>query len=147
MEKIVKKKNKAKRIARGISVTVVLCLSMLIIFCLAMMVVPEVINSISSLIYNLPGYYQNLLSWGEEVFKSNPKVVELFQRYSGVIYESFLSWLQDFILPSSTRLLNVVTDGVVNAVNVVVNIFIGVLVSIYLMASKENFCAFSKRVI
>ena len=147
MEKIVKKKNKAKRIARGISVTVVLCLSMLIIFCLAMMVVPEVINSISSLIYNLPGYYQNLLSWGEEVFKSNPKVVELFQRYSGVIYESFLSWLQDFILPSSTRLLNVVTDGVVNAVNVVVNIFIGVIVSIYLMASKENFCALGKRLI
>lgn len=147
MEKIVKKKNKAKRIARGISVTVVLCLSMFIIFCLAMMVVPEVINSISSLIYNLPGYYQNLLSWGEEVFKSNPKVVELFQRYSGVIYESFLSWLQNFILPSSTRLLNVVTDGVVNAVNVVVNIFIGVIVSIYLMASKENFCALGKRLI
>lgn len=147
MEKIVKKKNKAKRIARGISVTVVLCLSMFIIFCLAMMVVPEVINSISSLIYNLPGYYQNLLSWGEEVFKSNPKVVELFQRYSGVIYESFLSWLQNFILPSGTRLLNVVTDGVVNAVNVVVNIFIGVIVSIYLMASKENFCALGKRLI
>lgn len=143
--RLIKKDQKAKGLARGFSVTLVLLSSVLIIFCLVMLVVPEVVNSISSLINNLPGYYQNLLIWGEDVFKSNPKLTELFQTYSEVIYENLLSWLQDFILPNSTKFLDVVTDGVVNAVNVVLNIFIGLIVSIYLMSSKENFCALGKR--
>lgn len=145
IRKVIKKNQKTKEIARGISVTFVLLAAILIIFCLTMMVVPEVVNSISSLISNLPGYYQNMLVWGENIFKSNPKLTELFQTYSSVIYERLLSWLQNIILPSSTRVLNVLTDGVVNAVNVVVNVFIGLIVSIYLMASKENFCALGKR--
>lgn len=147
MKKIRKNKEKALKTARGCSVALVLIVAILILSCLTMLVVPEVINSVTSLIYNLPGYYQNLLQWGSEVFKSNPKLVETFQTYSGVIYESFLSWLQDIILPGSTSLLNTVTDGVVNAVNVLVNVFIGIIVSIYLMASKENFCALGKRLI
>lgn len=145
IRKICKKDQKTKDIARGFSVALVLLAAILILFCLAMMVVPEVVNSISSLISNLPGYYQNLLAWGEELFKSNPKVTGLFQTYSKVIYEKLLLWLQNIILPNSTRVLNMLTDGVVNAVNVLVNVFIGIIVSIYLMASKENFCALGKR--
>jgi predicted PurR-regulated permease PerM len=145
MKKILKKKNKAEGIARGCSVALVLVVAILILFCLTMMVVPEVVNSISSLISNLPGYYNNLLAWGKEVFKSNPKVAELFQTYSGAVYENLLFWLQNTILPNSNKFLDVVTDGVVNAVNVVVNVFIGIIVSIYLMSSKENFCALGKR--
>lgn len=143
--KLNQKEKKAKGMARGFSVAFVLLLTILVIFCLTMMVVPEVVNSISSLIYNLPGYYQNLLKWGQEVFRSNPKLTELFQTYSKVIYENLLSWLQNFILPNSTKFLEVLTDGVVNAVSVVVNLFIGLIVSIYLMSSKENFCALGKR--
>lgn len=145
IRKFVKKDKKTKEIARGFSVAFVLLAAILIIFCLAMMVVPEVVNSISSLISNLPGYYQNLLVWGEDIFKSNPKLTGLFQTYSKVIYEKLLLWLQNIILPNSTRVLNMLTDGVVNAVNVLVNVFIGLIVSIYLMSSKENFCALGKR--
>lgn len=145
LEHIVKKKHKAKDLARGFSVVLVLILFLLVIFCLVMMVVPEVVESISSLVYNLPGYYKNLLAWGEEVFKNNPRFVEVFQEYSGSLYEHLLSWLQNTILPSSTKLLDALTDGLVNAVNVAVNSFIGIIVSIYLMSSKENFCALGKR--
>lgn len=146
MKKITKKDSeKVRGAARGFSVATVLILAILVIFCLAMMVIPEVINSISSLVYNLPGYYKNLQSWGEQMFRSNPKLVDLFQQYSGAVYEHLLSWLQNDLLPNGTKLLNAVTDGVVNAVSVVVNIFIGVIVSIYLMAAKENFCAIGKK--
>lgn len=146
MKKIIKKnEKKAETIARGLSVTAVLCFSVLVIFCLVMMVVPELIDSISILIYNLPGYYKNIVEWGGEVFKSNPDIANLFETYSSVIYENLLSWLQDIILPGSTRLINMVTDGVVNALSTMLDVFIGIIVSIYLMASKENFCALGRR--
>ena len=145
MRKIVKKEKKAEGIARGLSVAVVLILALFIIFGLIMMVVPEVINSISSLAANLPSYYKNILAWGDDVFKSNPKLAEYFENFSGSMYEKLITWLQNDLLPESSKLLSLLTDGVVNAMSVLFNVFIGIIVSIYLMAGKENFCAQAKR--
>lgn len=145
MRKIVKKDKKAEGIARGLSVTVVLILALFIIFGLIMMVVPEVINSISSLAANLPDYYKNIVAWGDDVFESNPKLAEYFENFSGSMYEKLITWLQNDLLPESSKLLSMLTDGVVNAMSVLINVFIGVIVSIYLMAGKENFCAQAKK--
>lgn len=145
MRKIVKKDKKAEGIARGLSVTVVLIVALFIIFGLIMMVVPEVINSISSLAANLPDYYKNIVAWGDDVFESNPKLAEYFENFSGSMYEKLITWLQNDLLPESSKLLSMLTDGVVNAMSVLINVFIGVIVSIYLMAGKENFCAQAKK--
>ncbi len=145
LNKIVKKKEKVKGISRGCSVAFVFIMALLVIFGLVMLVVPEVVNSITSLIYNLPGYYKNIQEWVNDVFKSNPKLANYFLDFSGTIYEKLLSWLQDDLLPNSNKLLTMLTDGVVNTVNVLFNIFIGCIISIYLMAGKENFCAQAKR--
>lgn len=145
LNKIVKKKEKVKGIARGCSVAFVFIMALFVIFGLIMLVVPEVVNSITSLIYNLPGYYKNIQEWVNDVFKSNPKLANYFLDFSSTIYEKLLSWLQDDLLPNSNKLLTMLTDGVVSTVNVVFNIFIGCIISIYLMAGKENFCAQAKR--
>ncbi len=146
VKKIAKGKGKEKKtesIARACSVAVVLILALLVIFGLIMLVVPEIINSISSLIYNMPGYYKEMQAWGQEMFKSNPQIDEYFQTYSNALY----SWLLEDLLPNSNKLLTALTDGVMDAVNGVVNTFIGIIISIYLMAGKENFCAQAKRLL
>lgn len=145
IRKFTKKEFKSKEIARGCSVAAVLLLAVFVIFGLLMLVIPEVVDSIYKLISELPGYYQNVLEWGRNVFRSNPRLEEYFLNFSSVAYEKLLSWLQDELLPNSNKLLSVLTDGVVSAVNVLVNLFIGVIISIYLMAGKENFCAQGKK--
>lgn len=145
IRKFTKKEFKSKEIARGCSVAAVLLLAVFVIFGLLMLVIPEVVDSIYKLISELPGYYQNVLEWGRNVFRSNPRFEEYFLNFSSVAYEKLLSWLQDELLPNSNKLLSVLTDGVVSAVNVLVNLFIGVIISIYLMAGKENFCAQGKK--
>lgn len=145
MRKLVKKEKKARNLARGLSVASVLIAALFVLFALVMMVVPEVVNSISSLVSNLPAYYRNLLAWGDKVFKSNPTVANYFEEFSGTLYEKLLAWMKNDLLPSSTQLLSVLTDGVVNAVSVFFNAFIGIIVSIYLMAGKENFCAQARK--
>lgn len=140
------RKSKAMGIARGCSVFTVLVLALFVIFGLLMLVVPEIINSVSSLTRNLPGYYKNMVEWGNHMFRSNPKFAEYYAQFSGTIYEKLLTWLQNDLLPSSNKLLTMVTDGVVNAASVVMNLFIGLIVSIYLMGSKETFCAQMKKI-
>ncbi len=147
MGKMIKKPTKAKGIARVISVFVVLILALIIIFGLIILVVPEVLNSITSLLEHLPGYYQNLLEWGKGVFKSNEMYVDFFQKYSGEVYEKLFTWLQDVILPSGTMLVSVITDSVVSAVTVLIDFFIGIIISIYMMISKERFCGQLKKLL
>ncbi|MCH5251353.1 MAG: AI-2E family transporter [Lachnospiraceae bacterium] len=143
IRKIMKKgkKEKVNGIARGCSVAVVLILALLVIFGLIMLVVPEIINSISNLIYKMPGYYGEIQAWGQRVFKSNPQFAEYFKTLSNALYK----WLTNDLLPNSNKLLLALTDGVMDAVNGLVNTFIGIIISIYLMAGKENFCAQAKR--
>lgn len=141
------KESKARKVARGCSVVSVLIIAILVIFGLLMMVVPEVVNSISSLVSNLPGYYRNVIDWGEKVFHSNPELGEYYREFSGTVYERLLTWLQQDLLPNSNKLLSFLTDSVVNVASVLTNLFVGVIISIYLMGSKEMFCAQVKKLL
>jgi predicted PurR-regulated permease PerM len=141
------KKKKACRIARGCSVFLVLVLALFVFFGVLMLVMPEIVNSITNLVSNLPSYYKNAVAWGQHMFRSNPSIAEFYANSSRSLYDSLLGWLQNDILPNSNKLLSSVTDGVVNAANLIVNSFIGIIVSIYLMAGKENFCAQCKKIL
>lgn len=147
-EKILKtKRNKARHIARGCSVFFVLVLALFVFFGILMLVIPEIINSITSLVRSLPGYYDNAVEWGKHVFRSNPELADYYTKFSGNLFNKLLDWLQNDLLPNSNKFLASVTDGVVNAANVLLNFFIGIIISIYLMAGKENFCAQCKKII
>lgn len=141
-----KKKTKTEQIARGCSVFVVLILALFILFGILMLVIPEIINSMTSLVRNLPGYYENVKAWGIRFFKSNPELAKRFTDLSKDLFDKLGGWLTNDLLPNSNKFLAVVTDGVVNVASMLLNFFIGIIISIYLMAGKENFCAQGKKI-
>ncbi len=143
--KIFRKEHKAKGIARAFSVVVVLVLALFVIFGLLMLVVPEVVDSIASLLSNLPGYYENVRDWGTRMLHSHPAAEQFFIDFTGGLFDNLTNWLKNDLLPNSNKLLTMLSDGVMNAFNVIFNLFIGLIISIYLMASKENFCAQAKK--
>ena len=140
------KKNKAKGIARGCSVVTVLILALLVIIGLLMLVLPEIINSVSGLLRSLPDYYKNVTDWGDHIFRSHPKIAEYYNNFSKSIFERVYTWLQNYLLTGSNKLLATVTDSIVNAASILMNLFIGLIISIYLMGSKEMFCAQGKKI-
>lgn len=139
------KEKKAERMARGSSVFVVLVMALLVLFGILMLVIPEIINSITSLVKSLPGYYTNVKNWGVHIFKSNPELADYFTKVSKGLFDKLLDWLQNDLLANSDKFLAVITDGVVNATSVLLDFFIGIIISIYLMAGKESFCAQCKK--
>lgn len=148
VKKIVRKKEKrARGIARGISVIVTMIIAILIVAGLMMLVIPELVNSISSLVKNMPGYYANIRNWGNGVFAEYPKAASYFDGFTKNAYSWVLNWLQNDLLPNSTKLLSIVTDSVVDVVMIFVDVIIGVIVSVYLLISKETFCGISKRIV
>lgn len=140
------KRRKAEQMARGCSVFVVLVLALFVVFGILMLVIPEIINSITSLASNLPSYYENVKDWGIRFFKSNPELAEHFTNFSKDLFARLSDWLQNDLLPNSNKFLEVITDSVVNVASALLNFFIGIIISIYLMAGKENFCAQGKKI-
>lgn len=145
--KVVKKKKAVRGISRAVSVAVVLILAIAVLCWLAMLVVPEVAESIISLTDSLPGYYQNIVNMANEMRGKHPEAAEQVAEVAQTVYVQLINWLQNELIPSSTELVGVVSDGLLNAMGVLFNIVIGIIISIYLMIGKETFCAQAKRML
>lgn len=66
---------------------------------------------------------------------------------TNTVYTQVRNWVQNDLLPASTEILSSVSDGLLSALGMLLNVVIGIIVSIYLMAGKERFCAQAKRLL
>lgn len=145
--KIVKKRKAVRGVSRAVSVASVLILAVAVLFWLTMLVVPEVVDSIINLTNSLPGYYHNIINMAEDISGKHPEVAKYMLDTAGPVYNQLINWMQNKLIPTSTEILAVLSDGLINALGVLVNVVIGIIISIYLMASKETFCAQAKRML
>lgn len=145
--KVIKKKKAVRGVSRAVSVAVVLVMALAVLFWLTMLVVPEVVDSVINLTNSLPGYYRNVVSIAEDVSVKHPEIAEYMMDTAGSVYSQLINWLQNEIVPTSTELLSILSDGLINALGMLLNVVIGIIISIYLMAGKETFCAQAKRML
>lgn len=145
--KVIKKKKAVRGVSRAVSVAVVLVMALAVLFWLTMLVVPEVVDSVINLTNSLPGYYRNVVSIAEDISVKHPEIAEYMMDTAGSVYSQLINWLQNEIVPTSTELLSILSDGLINALGMLLNVVIGIIISIYLMAGKETFCAQAKRML
>lgn len=147
LRKINKTDKRVRAFARGISIVLVLVLAAAVIFWLSMLVVPEVVDSITNLADNLPDYYRNTLQVANDIGKKHPEIAQYMKESTNTVYTQVRNWVQNDLLPASTEILGSVSDGLLSALGMLLNVVIGIIVSIYLMAGKERFCAQAKRLL
>ena len=108
------------------------------------MIMPSIIESIISIINDSPRYFQNIRHWLESLLKDNPEwestVFSYIEQYSPKL-ETFLN-VQ--ILPQLKSILQHLSTGVFGTLVFIKNLLIGLIISIYLMAGKEEFVTQSK---
>ena len=146
---LIKKKhitpNKTQRkVMRYVGIVCALIFSFFIIYSLLSMIVPSIIESIISIINDSPRYFQNIRHWLESLLKDNPEwkttVFSYVEQYSPRI-ENFLN---DQILPQLRSILQHLSTGVFGTLVFLKNLLIGLIISVYLMAGKEEFVTQSK---
>lgn len=137
---------KNKRRMRGFSILVTIVLILLLLYEFFSLVIPEVIRSIQSIIFQFPVYVNNLTSWALGLLKNNPeleKVVDdLLDRYSVKILE----YLNTNLLPHINDLIKTLSLSVIGIFKAFWNFIIGFIISIYLLGSKEKFAGQAKKI-
>lgn len=133
-----------KSVVRYVSILLSLVFMCCIIYSLLMMLLPELIRSIVNIIYNFPSYILSAQKWINDVLEGNSQLHSFFQEFLSQYSVKIEAYLTGNILPKLQETLQNFSEGVFDMLNVLKNLLIGAIVSVYILADKEGFVAKSK---
>ena len=138
---------KADSLANVFSVilTIVLFIAFLVI--LLSIVLPQIKDSVLKLYDNIPTYMNNVKNWLNNIFKGNQSVMDVINKYLDNFQETMSKLLSNTLIPNLDTILLKVTSGIMGVFGAVINIFVGIIVSIYVLLDKEKMKAKSKKLI
>lgn len=136
---------RAAKISRALGVVAALIFLIALIIALCNMLIPELAKSIRDLVYTLPGQLNDLVDWFNHLQSSDTT--------TGLIMKSILeegtstlqTWLRTDLMHQVNALMSNLTEGVLTIINELMNFLIGLIVSVYVMFSKEYFSAQCKK--
>lgn len=105
-------------------------------------VVPQIYNSIVSIVRQLPTYIDNLVIALDEFFHHNPEM----EYYVAEFFNRFSDFNQD-ILSNLNGIIKTLSQSIISVFRELLNLIVGVVISIYLLYSKEKFLAQCKKII
>lgn len=130
--------------AFALTLTMLFILSMLIL--LVMLVLPQLINNIIALFDNLDEYTNDVYSFIDKTTAKVPFIKELLKNPVDDVDE-FLSNIWN---NHSTQIMDFagnIATGIMSVLDAMKNLFIGLTISIYLLAKKEMFIGQSKKLV
>ena len=139
-----------KRISRGIRAASLLLTWMLVCalaYLLASFLLPELYRSVLQLVNNVETYYNTISGWIQHLLESNPDVERWVAQQLNVYYQDIQKWLTTEVLPQATVVMGAVSGGIVSALIFLKDLLVGIIVSIYLLATKEQCAAYARKVI
>ncbi len=140
-----KDSEKAKKLVRVVSVLGALVFFVLIIAVLLLMVIPELYKSINGMIGTLPKQVNDFMDWLNEYVSSDSEISSYLEVGLTKATEFFENWAKTDFLPQTKNIMVGVTAGVISVVKLLLNVLIGIIISIYVLMSKEVFIGQSKK--
>ena len=113
----------------------------LVIYGVVSILLPELIASVTQLVNNAEDYYHETYSWLNRIWSDNPKLVSFLSGQFSSYFTAFENWITTTVIPQAQQVFTLITGSVVAIVNFLYNFLIGIIVSIYLLSTKEHFSA------
>lgn len=147
IEPRMKNRRKAWKTARGMAIAGSLLFLVLIFVLLIAAIVPSVVTSIQSMVTTLPDEVNNLIAWVNEFTKGDTEAAEMARQAIERASRVLQNFLEEDILTKVQAYVSSITSGVIYGVKLLLNVLIGLIVSVYVMASKERFAGQAKKII
>lgn len=140
--KVLKKLNKnPKKSMRGLSILLSYATTILIFYIFIQFVVPQLVESVTGLVNDIPKYMYDMRILLEQTLKET----DINPEYMGLINEK-LTEITNWLIQLFTNLLPIIGGVVMTFASSVWNIILGIIVSVYLLVDKEKFFALGKKV-
>lgn len=137
LAKIIPKK--LRKLSGGLAVALSMITGALLVYMLIILVAPEVYESLSSLWNTLPEKADQLLEWGMKTFGDDEELLYVLDQAYDRMYLELDSWAKDTLVPYVTNIVSGVGSSVWAVLIFLKNILIGIVVAMYLLASRKKF--------
>ena len=140
---------KMKGLINALSVTFTILFGLLLIYALCMMIIPQLITSVTTLYYTAQTNFTKFVNWANhlEFIESNEQIMNLINSAYTTINTNLDSWVKNTLMPSMQNIVSGAALGVLNIVTVAKNLVIGIIVAVYILASRKRFVQQAKMVL
>lgn len=138
---------KYKNFSRTVGIFLGLLLFGMAIYLLLWMVLPQLLESITSIITSMPAMVDSLSKWITGLLKDNPelqKTAELALKSSSVQLEG---WISDTLIPKAQELITTLSASVISVLGFLFHFVIGIIVCIYVLSSADKLKRQAKMVV
>ena len=143
-----------QRISRGVravSILLTWALILVMVYVLFSILIPELYKSLLQLVSNIETYYNTISGWVQHLLETNPTLEKWATLQMENYYKLLENWVKNDLLPHATTLMGVVSGGVFSGVYSLVRFFsdllVGIIVSVYFLATKETCAAHARKVV
>lgn len=143
----IKNERKAKKTARGIAIFGALLFLVGICILLVAAIVPSISVSIQSMITTFPQEVSNLTEWIQEAANGDTELALMLQQGVEKLTGAVETFFEDDIFSKVQTYLSSITSGVIYGVKFVLNLLIGLIISVYIMADQEIFIGQAKKIV
>jgi len=137
--------------AQGASLYLSVFLSLTIfLFCiyfLISLILPELYQNVKNFVSNFEDYINIITDWfgNLKLFEDNPALYENLSSTLDKMLRSLEDWLSTSLLSSLSDILSGLTFRIIGIFNVVFDLVVGLIISIYILLSKRKYVAKAKR--
>lgn len=135
---------KQKKMSNGLSIAIVMIIFLILVFLLFRIVLPDLANSINTIVQSIPDYYKSIYQLVSDTFSFNPEIQEAVLEIVDSISNGINGLLKD---DNITSAVTKVTSVTFSAFKTVINVFLGLCVAVYVLISKQRFIGQAKKLL
>ena len=147
LQERMKKPEKAENVSRSVGIFVSLIILIVLITLLLNMLIPELYSSIRNMVLTLPKQVNDALDKINSIQLEDSTTVAILKNALEEGTTMLTNWLRTDLMTQVNSLMSNLTVGIFNAISEVFNMLIGVIVSVYILYSKEIFARQCKKAV
>lgn len=145
-EKVLKKAKLAKQAKRGVSILLSLVSVFLVLLVVVWLVVPQIIDAGESVAEQIPAAWAKAEHFVNENIEADTRIGTIITQF-GENAEKLIADIAEYLKNSSGHILSTTVDVVSGTFGVLVNLFMGLIFAIYILAAKEKLSGQCRQII
>lgn len=130
------------KLSKGISSILTLLTGIAVVALVLSMILPQLALSIMQLLGSMDTYLDEISNWIASFLDDYPIIEQNFLQTYNSFTEQIVAWLKSL----APWLVNLMT-GVKNTVSILFDLLIGAIIALYILNSKDTFCAQAKKLL
>ncbi|MGN0438685.1 MAG: AI-2E family transporter [Lachnospiraceae bacterium] len=111
------------------------------------LVVPQVYQSLVSIVSDAPNYYNSVVKWIDSLEPDKSELSKYILMVLDRAYDQGIEYLNNKIIPNMDKIVVGITSGIVGGLKILLQIILMIIISVYVLAEKELLISVVKKLV